>query len=64
MTICFMFKQGYELAMKCEEFTLRRNELGEVEGFDAKGVTENKIIDLNFNDVSCIYRVLSDEVKE
>lgn len=61
MTICFVFKQGYELRMKCEEFTLHRNGLGMVTGYKAKGVTENQLIEFNGDDILCIYRELSDE---
>lgn len=61
MTIVFVFKNGFELRMKCREFTLQRNVLGEVSGYEAKGITENKPIEFDFDNVLCVYRVLSDE---
>lgn len=61
MTIVFVFRNGFELKMKCEKFTLQRNGLGVVTGYEASGITENKPIDFNFDDILCIYRVLSDE---
>lgn len=61
MTIVFVFRNGFELRMKCGEFSLTRNSLGVVTGYEAKGATENKPIEFNFNDVLCIYRVMSDE---
>ena len=63
MTIVFAFKNGFELRMKCKEFSLIRNCLDVVTGYEAKGITENKPIEFNFEDVLCIYRVLSDEEK-
>jgi len=61
MTIVFVFKNGFELRMKCKDFLLNRNALGMVTGYEAKGVTENKPIEFHIEDVLCIYRVLSDE---
>lgn len=61
MTIVFVFKNGFELRMKCRDFLLHRNGLGMVTGYEAKGITENKPIEFDFEDVLCIYRVLSDE---
>ena len=62
MTIVFVFKNGFELRMKCREFSLNRNGLGMVIGYEAKDITENKLIEFDIKDVLCIYRVLSDEV--
>lgn len=61
MTIVFVFKNGFELKMKCKDFLLHRNGLDMVTGYEAKSVTENKPIEFDFEDVLCIYRVLSDE---
>lgn len=61
MIICFVFKTGYELKMKCKSFSLQRNGLNEITGYEAKGITENKPIDFDFEDLLCIYRVVSDE---
>jgi hypothetical protein len=49
--------------MKCRDFLLHQNGLGMVTGYEAKGITENKPIKFDFEDVLCIYRVLSDEEK-
>lgn len=64
MTICTVFKNGYVQKMKCESFSIERSVTGEVTGYEAKGITENKIIFLDFNEILCIYRVMSDEVEE
>ena len=64
MTICIVFKNGYMQKMKCESFSIEYNTTGDVIGYEAKGITENEMIFLNFNEILCVYRVMSDEVKE
>ena len=61
MTICFVFKGGYTLQTKCKDFSVERDVFGEVTGCEFEGTTENKPLALNFNEIVCIYRVLSDE---
>lgn len=65
MTIVFLFKNGKEIRMKCENFNSNKNEIlsdGMITGFNAEGITENKIIGINFSEVIAVYRVVSDEV--
>ena len=64
MTICFVFKSGYELKMKCEEFSTTKNGFGEFVGYEAKKITENKPLHTDLSEVVCIYRVMTDEVEE
>ena len=64
MTIVFVFKNGFELRMKCRDFLLHQNGLGIVTGYEAKDVTENKPIWFDIKDVLCVYRVMSDEDEE
>lgn len=64
MTICFLFKSGYELKMKCKEFSTTKNGLGEFMSYEAKEVTENKPLYMDLSEVVCIYRVMTDEVEE
>ena len=61
MTICFVFKGGYTLQTKCKKFSVSRNALGSITGYECEGITENKPIELNFAELLCVYRVLSDE---
>ena len=61
MTIVFVFKNGYEVRMKCEEFTTERNKLGQLQRWEAKGISENKVLEMDVSEILCIYRVLSDE---
>ena len=63
MTIVIAFKNGYELKTKCEKFNATRdNVTGRITGITYDGVTENKPLDVDFNEVLCIYRIMSDEV--
>ena len=62
MTIVIVFKSGYELRTKCENVETTRSSLtGRVTNISYQGVEENKPLDINFNEVLCIYRVLNDE---
>ena len=62
MTIVIVFKSGYELRTKCENVETTRSSLtGRVTDISYQGVEENKPLDINFNEVLCIYRVLNDE---
>ena len=62
MTIVIVLKNGYELKTKCDDLeTTRNNMTGRVTNLHYKDCTENKIIDLDFDDISLIYRVMSDE---
>lgn len=62
MTIAIVFKNGFELRTKCEEIETARNNLtGRITNISYKGIKENKPIEVNFDEVICIYRVMSDE---
>ena len=62
MTIVIVFKNGYELRTKCKSVETTRNNLtGRITNIDYKGITENKPLGLDFDEVICIYRVMSDE---
>lgn len=64
MTIRVILNGGSEFAIKCEEFTLEQNGLGQVTGYSIEGITENKPVYLNFEQVAAIVRILSDEARE
>lgn len=62
MTIVFVFKNGFKLRMRCKIFKASSNNLtGRMFGFRTDGVTENKPIDINYDELICVYRVMSDE---
>ena len=62
MTIVIVFKNGYELRTKCENVeTIRSNLTGRITNISYQDIEENKPLDINFDEVLCIYRVVSDE---
>lgn len=64
MTIRIVLKSGVVFDVKCTEFTLDRNGLGNVVGYDIKGITENKPVYLDLEQVAAIVRTLSEEGEE
>lgn len=64
MGIRIIFKNGFELVVKCESFTVNRNGLKEVIGFDFKGVTENKPLHLDFSEILAVVGIMSDESEQ
>ena len=62
MTIVIAFKNGYELRTKCENVEVARSNLtGRITNISYLDIEENKPLDINFDEVLCIYRVVSDE---
>lgn len=65
MTIRIILKNGVEFSIQCEEFNLERERLtGILVGWTAKGVTENKPVYIDMNQIAAVVRVLSDESPE
>ena len=64
MKIIIRFKSGFVLPITCEECEFSRHMMtGELDSYSFKGITDNKLIFFRSEDVECIWRVLSDEVK-
>ena len=61
MSIRVILKCGAEFTIKCDKFTLNKNGLGAVTSYAASGITENKPIYLDFDQVAAIVRIYSDE---
>ena len=61
MTIRIVLKSGVVFDVICSEFTLERNGLGDIVGYDIKGITENKLIYVDLEQVAAIVRTLSEE---
>ena len=64
MPIVIVFKNGYELKTKCESIDIKKSGTGRVTSIIWHGITENKLIDIDFDEILCIYRVMSDELQE
>lgn len=64
MSIRVILKNGVDFTIKCDEFTLKQNGLGMTTGYSINGITENKPIYLEFEQVAAVLRVQSDEADE
>lgn len=64
MSIQIILKNGAGFTVKCDSFTLKRNGLRQVTGYDIEGITENKPVYLDFEQVAAIVRTFSDEIEE
>lgn len=61
MSIRIILKSGVEFTVKCDSFTINKNGLGQTTGYDIQGITENKPVYLDFEQVAAIVRTYSDE---
>lgn len=61
MSIRVILKSGTDFVIKCTEFTLNKNGLDAVKGYEINGITENKPIYVDWNEVAAIIRLISDE---
>ena len=64
MSIRIILKSGVEFAVKCDKFTLNQNGFGQTTGYNIAGITENKPVYLDFDEVAAIIRLYSDENTE
>lgn len=54
MSMRVILKSGAEFTVKCDKFTLERNGLEQVTGYNISGITENKPVYLDFDEVAAI----------
>ena len=65
MTITILFRNGKEVSVKCDSVDIERDRTtGRITNLHFKGIKENKIMDLDFDEIIAIYRKVSDEVEE
>lgn len=64
MTVRVILKSGVEFSIKCDKFTLTRNGFQQVTGYNIEGITENKPVYLDFEQVAAVVRVFADEKSE
>lgn len=64
MTIRVILKSGSEFAIKCDKFTIKQNGFGQATGYNIEGITENKPVYLDFEQVAAVVRLFSDEHTE
>ena len=64
ITIVLLFKSGKKVKIKCDDFHLSLNALGDITKISASGVTENQTLYINVKSLDCVYRIFSDEIQE
>lgn len=64
MKIVFVFRNGFQLCVTCEKFTLEKTVFGTPDGYVIKGITDNKPLYINWDDVICVYRDMGVELNE
>lgn len=64
MTVRVILKSGVKFSIKCDKFTLTRNGFQQVTGYNIEGITENKPVYLDFEQVAAVVRVFADEKPE
>ena len=64
MSIRIILKSGVEFTVKCDKFTLNKTGFGKTTGYDIEGITENKPVYLDFDEIAAIVRLYSDENTE
>lgn len=61
MRIHIVTKSKNELQIECEEFSMSKNTLtGMIDGYEIKGITDNKPLYIDFNNIDFIYREVSE----
>lgn len=63
MTVRIILKSGVEFSVKCEEFGITKDGFGALKRCNIKGITENKPVYLDFEQVAAIVRVMNDETE-
>ena len=61
MSIKIVFKNGYSFSVTCESFTIKQDVLGQITGYEIKGIKDRKPLYINFEDVICVYRDIEAE---
>lgn len=57
MVVVIKFKNGTDLRVECEEFKVETSGLtGTISSYSIKGITRNRPVYIDLNEVLCIYR--------
>lgn len=64
MRIIVRFKSGFELPITCDSFSLTQHPMtNEITEYSIKGIKDNKLIFFRSEDIECIFRDMTVEVK-
>lgn len=65
MTITILFRNDKEISVKCDSVNIERDVItGRITNLHFKGIKENKILALDFDEIIAIYRKISDKNDE
>ena len=57
MSIKVIMKSGVEFTIKCEKFTTRQDIFGKLIGWEIEGISENKPVYIDFEEIAAIIRL-------
>ena len=57
MSIRVIMKSGIEFTIKCEKFTTKQDIFGKVIGWEIEGISENKPVYIDFEEIVAIIRL-------
>ena len=57
MSIRVIMKTGVEVTIKCEKFTTKQDIFGKVVGWEIEGISENKPVYIDFEEIAAIIRL-------
>ena len=61
MKVVFVFKNGFQLCVTCEEFTLYKNALDVPTGYTFKGITGCEPMYIDWDEVALVFRDMEEE---
>lgn len=57
MSIRVIMKTGVEFTIKCEKFTTKQDVFGKIIGWEIEGISENKPVYIDFEEIAAIIRL-------
>ena len=61
MSIKVIMKSGVEFTIKCEKFTTKQDMFGKLIGWEIEGISENKPVYIDFEEIAAIIRLQYDK---
>ena len=57
MSIRVIMKSGVEFTIKCEKFTTKQDIFGKLIGWEIEGISENKPVYIDFEEIAAVIRL-------